>query len=95
LTAQPRPEKIRDIAALIHPPISQAEKGDVRLEFRDRSWKVTKHAIDIQSMLSTGTMQAGRSKSVKRIRSRQARSCTVSFLERNGTEISLAGFVSY
>jgi hypothetical protein len=59
-TAQPRPENVRDVESLVHPPVGQAaEKGDVRLEFRDQSWMVTKHAITVHrpSQDADGTME--------------------------------------
>jgi len=47
-TTQPRIEKVREFYALVHPPVGPiAREGDVRIEFRDGEWAVTKHAVAI------------------------------------------------
>ena len=47
-TAEPRLEKIRGFENLIHGRVGlRADRGDARLEFRDGTWTVTKHAIDV------------------------------------------------
>jgi hypothetical protein len=47
-TTQPRAEKVRDFIPLVHQPVGRiATEGDVRLEFRNGTWTVTKHAIKV------------------------------------------------
>jgi hypothetical protein len=45
-TTQPMEESVRDFESLVHPRVGPpAEEGDVRLEFGNGEWRVTKHAI--------------------------------------------------
>ncbi len=47
-TAEPEVEKIRGFENLIHGRVGlRADRGDARLEFRDGTWTVTKHAIEV------------------------------------------------
>jgi hypothetical protein len=47
-TAQPRTDKVRDFEDLVHATVGhRAQQGDARLEFREGTWRVTKHAIAI------------------------------------------------
>jgi hypothetical protein len=54
-TTQPRAEAVRDFESLVHPRIGPpADQGDVRLEFANGAWTVTKHAIDLAPAASPG-----------------------------------------
>ena len=47
-TTQPRAQKVRDFRPLVHQPVGRiAKEGDVRLEFRNGTWTVIKHAIKV------------------------------------------------
>jgi beta-lactamase superfamily II metal-dependent hydrolase len=47
-TAQPVPDKVRDFRFLVHPPVGPtSQEGDVRLEFRNGAWSVTRHSIAV------------------------------------------------
>ena len=47
-TTQPREDAVRDLESLVHPRVGPpAEAGDMRLEFGNGAWTVTKHAITV------------------------------------------------
>jgi hypothetical protein len=47
-TAQPSAEKVRGFESLVHRPVGKtAREGDARLGFRNGTWTVTKHAIQV------------------------------------------------
>ena len=55
-TTQPLPEKVSDFASLVHTTVGPpAKEGDVRLEFRNGAWEVTKHAIAVPSEQQPGS----------------------------------------